>query len=73
MKLPTRSEAQQRADEIRVFQRECERLRHEGVLELSVAQAAAVGEHHAGLLARYAVDAGLDAEALRAQYPDKTR
>jgi uncharacterized membrane protein len=61
MKQPTRSEAQQRADEIRVFQRECERLRHEGVLELSAAQACAVSEHHAGLLARYAETFDIDA------------
>ena len=61
MKLPTRSEAQKRADEIRVFQRERERLRHEGVLELSAAQASAVDQHHAGLLARYAETFDIDA------------
>lgn len=57
----SRSEAQQRVDEIRVFQRECERLQHEGVLELSAAQAGAIGAHHAGLLARYAENFDIDA------------
>ena len=54
MMVPSRSEAQQRADEIRVFRRECERLRDEGVLELSSTQASAVSDYHSGLLAHYA-------------------
>lgn len=62
MKMPTRNEAQQRADEIRVFQREYERLQHEGVLELSEVQACAVSEHHAELLARYAKTFDIDAD-----------
>lgn len=62
MKMPTRNEAQQRADEIRVFQREYERLQHEGVLELSGVQACAVSEHHAELLARYAKTFDIDAD-----------
>lgn len=68
MKQPTRSEAQQRADEIRVFERECERLRKDGVLELSALQSRAVSEHHAGLLASYAeafdIDASVKAKQL---------
>jgi len=68
MKQPSRSEAQQRADEIRVFERECERLRQEGVLELSAEQSHAVSEYHAGLLARYAdvfdIDASVRAKQL---------
>jgi len=60
MTQPTRSEAQQRADEIRVFQRECDRLQREGVLELTAAQAAAVADHHQGLLARYAASFDID-------------
>lgn len=62
MKTLTRNEAQQRADEIRVFQREYERLQHEGVLELSEVQACAVSEHHAELLARYAKTFDIDAD-----------
>ena len=61
MRLPNRSEAQQRADEIRVFDRECERLRQEGILELSAEQSRAVSEHHTGLLARYAETFDIDA------------
>lgn len=61
MKQPTRSEAQQRADEIRVFERECERLRHEGILELSTEQSHAVSKHHADLLTRYATMFDIDA------------
>ena len=68
MRPPSRSEAQQRADEIRVFERECERLQQEGILELSAEQSRAVFEHHAGLLARYAdafdIDASVKAKQL---------
>lgn len=52
--MPTRTEAQQRADEIRVFQRELERLGQEGVLVLSEEQRRAVADHHDALLAHYA-------------------
>lgn len=62
MTQPTRSEAQQRADEIRVFRRECDRLQREGVLELTAAQAAAVADHHQGLLARYAASFDIDGD-----------
>src|SRR5712692_160814 len=54
MNVPSRTEAQQRADEIRIFQRELERLQGEGALSLSEAQRRAVAEHHSRLLARYA-------------------
>ena len=61
MRPPTRSEAQQRADEVRIFKRECERLRNEGVLELTTEQSRAVSEYHTGLLARYAETFDIDA------------
>jgi len=54
MNVPSRTEAQQRADEIRIFQRELERLQGEGALSLSEAQRRAVAEHHSRLLAQYA-------------------
>ena len=54
MTAPNRNEAQQRVDEIRIFQRELSLLAQDGVLELSDAQAHAVSEHHNGLLAGYA-------------------
>ena len=62
MTQPTRSEAQQRADEIRIFRRECDRLRREGVLELTAAQDAAVADYHQGLLARYAETFDIDSD-----------
>ena len=61
MTVPTRSEAQQRVDEIRVFQSECERLHRDGILELSKDQSCAVGNYHRSLLARYADSYDIDA------------
>lgn len=49
----SRTEAQQRADEIRVFRRELDRLEREDILALTEAQRRAVAEHHDGLLVRY--------------------
>ena len=53
MNSPSRTEAQQRADEIRVFQRELERLKGEGVLLLTETQRNALAEHHNRLLVHY--------------------
>jgi uncharacterized membrane protein len=50
----SRSEAQQRADAIRVFQTELERLEREGVLALGEDQRRAIAQHHTGLLGQYA-------------------
>jgi len=61
MTKPTRSAAQQRADEIRIFQRECDRLQREGVLELSAVQADAIAQHHNSLLASYTETFDIDA------------
>ena len=47
----TRNAAQQRADEIRIFRREQQRLEAEGVLQLSEVQRQAVLTHHEALLA----------------------
>ena len=54
MDTPLRSEAQQRTDEIGIFQAELARLEVEGVLRLDPAQQQAVREHHAALLAGFA-------------------
>ncbi|MBS1227823.1 MAG: rane protein [Proteobacteria bacterium] len=67
MTQATRSEAQQRADEIRVFRREADRLQRAGVLELSAAQAAAVAEYHRALLAGYAQRFDIDQDVKAGQ------
>ena len=53
MNPQSRSEAQQRADEIRIFQRELERLEKESVFALTEEQRRAVTEHHSRLLTQY--------------------
>jgi uncharacterized membrane protein len=64
----TRTEAQQRADEIRVFQTELGRLERDGVLALSEEQCRAVADHQGALLAQYAqafdIDRNLQAKQL---------
>ncbi len=54
MSASSRTEAQQRADEIRVFQGELDRLEREGVLTLSDDQRRAVADHQRSLLVQYA-------------------
>ena len=61
MTVPTRSEAQQRVDEIRVFQSECQRLCRDGILELTEDQSRAVADYHRALLVRYADSYDIDA------------
>ncbi len=60
MYASSRMEAQQRADEIRVFQRELERLEREGALTLSPEQRLLLGSHHGKLLAQYAQTFDID-------------
>ncbi|MGE5493286.1 MAG: DUF2157 domain-containing protein [Actinomycetota bacterium] len=60
MNPPTRSEAQQRADEIRVFRIELARLATEGILQLPPEQQQAVDAHHDGLLAGFAAAFDID-------------
>ena len=50
----SRIEAQQRADDIRIFRKELGRLEAEGVLTLADGQRVAVNSYHEGLLARFA-------------------
>lgn len=63
MTVPSRTEAQERADEIRIFRRECARLKRDGILQLSEAQGLAVNAHHDALLAGYAVAFDIDTNA----------
>jgi len=56
----SRTEAQQRADEIRVFRKELARLEDEGVLHLNEAQREALASHHDGLLAQLARSFDID-------------
>ena len=58
--MASRTSAQQRADEIRVFQQELARLEQEGTLELADAQREKVTRHHAALLAQYAASFDID-------------
>src|SRR5262245_46842970 len=59
----SRSQAQQRADDIRVFTAELTRLEQEGVLALTPAQRDALAAHHRDLLARLAQDYDIDRDA----------
>jgi hypothetical protein len=62
----SRSDAQQRCDDIRVFRAELDRLAAEGVLDLSETQRAAVRAHHDGLLATFSREFDIDRD-LRAK------
>jgi len=55
-----RAEAQQRADDIRVFNVELQRLEKIGVLELDAEQRDAVTTHHESLLSQLTVDFDID-------------
>src|SRR2546425_5036520 len=63
MSASSRSEAQQRVEEIRQFQAELERLEREGVLVLGDDQRRAVAEHQRALLAHYAQAFDVDRDA----------
>ena len=67
MKQTSRIEAQQRADDIRIFRRELDRLEAEGVLKLADGQRAAVRAHHDRLLAGFAQTFDIDRDVLSKQ------
>ncbi|MBU0622923.1 MAG: DUF2157 domain-containing protein [Gammaproteobacteria bacterium] len=67
MNQPSRHEAQQRADQIRVFQRELAQLESEGVLALSAEQGRRVDEHHRQLLGQYAQSFDIDRDQRASQ------
>ncbi|MDD5057458.1 MAG: DUF2157 domain-containing protein [Sideroxydans sp.] len=60
MHLSSKHDAQQRADQIRVFQSELEALEKEGVLALTAEQHQQVAEHHRQLLGQYAQNFDID-------------
>jgi len=63
MTISNRADAQQRADEIRVFNLEVQRLASEGVLKLDVTQHSAVDAYHGALLAQYAKAFDIDRDS----------
>src|SRR6266481_1569179 len=60
MSTASRTDAQQRADDIRVFQRELERLERDGIVTLSDPQRQALARHHERMLADYAQTFDID-------------
>lgn len=60
MPVYSRAQAQQRADEIRAFQRELAALERERVLVLTAEQRRALAEHHGSVLAEYARSFDID-------------
>lgn len=60
MSTPSRTDAQQRADDIRVFRRELERLEQDRALSLTAEQKHALAEHHERLLSQYTRDYDID-------------
>ncbi len=60
MNIPSRHEAQQRADQIQVFQNELDRLEQEGVVALNAEQHQRVADHHRSLLTQYAQNFDID-------------
>ena len=58
-----RADAQQRADDIRVFHVELQRLERIGMLELGVDQRDAVRAHHDSLLTQLVVDFDIDRDS----------
>ena len=63
MTTANRLEAQQRADDIRVFNLELQRLEGEAVLQLDASQKSAVHAHHQALLSRFAETFDIDRDA----------
>lgn len=63
MSTPTRTDAQRRADDIRIFQRELEHLERDKILVLSGKQKQALTDHHERLLAQYTQDFDIDRDA----------
>src|SRR5688500_6525145 len=63
MELLSKQQAQARADGIRAFRQELERLRGDGVLELSPQQEAALRDHHDALLREISASFDIDQDA----------
>jgi uncharacterized membrane protein len=60
MPIQSRAEAQRRADEVRSFERELQKLQGEGVLSLSDEQRSSISNYHRELLAGYAREFDID-------------
>jgi uncharacterized membrane protein len=67
MNIPSRQEAQQRADQIHVFQKELTLLQHEGVVALSVEQRQRLDEHHRSLLNQFSQHFDIDRDTRASQ------
>ena len=67
MNISSRHDAQQRADQIRVFQNELDLLEREGVVALSEGQRQHVAEHHRQLLGQYAQNFDIDRDKRSSQ------
>jgi uncharacterized membrane protein len=63
MTASSRAEAQRRADDVRVFREELQRLEREGVLHLDPTQQSAIAVHHDELLAELARSFDIDRDA----------
>lgn len=60
MSAPSRTDAQQRADDIRIFQRELDRLERENIFSLTGEQKRTLTDHHERLLSQYTQDYDID-------------
>ena len=67
MRISSRQEAQQRADQIQMFQRELDSLEREGVAALSAEQRQLVVNHHRELLSQYAQAYDIDRDVHASQ------
>lgn len=67
MNIPSRHDAQQRADQIRVFQNEMALLEREGVVALNAEQRQRMDEHHRRLLNQYAQNFDIDRDKRASQ------
>lgn len=67
MSIPSRQEAQKRADQIHVFREELDHLEREGVITLSAEQRQRLGVHHRSLLAKYSQNFDIDRDVRASQ------
>lgn len=67
MNIPSRQDAQQRADQIHVFQNELNLLQQEGVVALSVEQRQRVDEHQRSLLNQFSQHFDIDQDTRASQ------
>lgn len=68
MKLPSKTEAQQRADRIKSFGQELSQLEQEKIIQLSGEQHGAVSQYHNNLLSQYAENLDIDTSQQAKQF-----